>query len=618
MKKRITLLASLLLWASAAAAATLTLDPIVVTATRTATPLSQVASSVTVITADEIEAQQKPKVVDLLRTVPGVNVSRSGGPGSTVSIYLRGTENKHTLILIDGVEINNPAAVGGVADLAHLTSDNIEQIEIVRGAQSVLYGSDAIGGVINIITRKGFDQTTGHASFETGSYNTQTGKVGFSTGGDKGFISLAAARTTSDGFSSANEKNGNREDDGYDQTSFSLNAGIRPSDLFELNFGTSYSQSDSEFDYGFSSPPIDAENLQDNRELTGRIEAVTHLANDRWTVKLGASYTDLERTTLEEGWGSSLYEGKRSKYDLQNIVEIDGHNTLVVGIESETEKAETSYGQDDSATNNAAYAENRFVYGAFAATVGLRHDKHDEFGGHTTWRLAPVYTIEKSGTKIKSSVGTGFKAPTLYELYAPGFYDWADPSIYYNVGNEDLDPEKSLSWDVGIEQTLLDNSVIIDVTWFQNRIKDYIDYDFFAGYQNSHDIRTQGLETTFQAFPSEYYDLQLSYTYTDTRNNADGSRLLRRPLHNVSAAVNITPVEALLLNLNMQYVSERDGYSDARLKAYALVNMAASYRLTESLQLFGRIDNLFDKEYEEVAGYGTAGLSGYAGLKLTF
>lgn len=619
MKKLLIIaLGCLILSATGSFAEVVVLDPIVVTATRTETPLSQVASSVTVITSEEIEAKQQQLAIDILRDVPGVNIARTGGPGGAASIYLRGTENKHTLVLIDGVEANNPSAVGGVADLTNLSSDNIEQIEVVRGAQSVLYGSDAIGGVINIITRKGQGKPQGYASLETGSFNTQTGKVGFSTGSEKGHFSLSAARTKSDGFSSANEKNGNTEDDSYEKTSLGFNAGIRPSQTFELNIGANYSNSDNEFDYGFSSPPIDAENYQDTKELTGHIEGVAHLLDDRWKVKLGASHTDIERITEEESWGISRFVGKKNKFELQNIVTLNEFNTLVMGIENETEKAETSNGQKDSATNNAIYAENQFKYDNFSTTVGLRHDKHDEFGGHTTWRVAPVYIVETTKTKLKGSVGTGFKAPTLYELYAPGFYDWFDPSIYYSVGNENLKPEESLSWDLGIEQPLFQNAVILGVTWFQNQIDNYIDYDFVAGYRNSHNIRTQGVESTVQVFPSEYFDVLFSYTYTDTKNEEDGSRLLRRPLHNASVGINIIPTEAVRVNTNLRYISERDGYQDAQLKAYTLVNMAASYQVKENLQLFGRVDNLLDKSYEEVAGYGTAGISGYAGIKLTF
>lgn len=619
MKKSLIIaLGCLILCATGSIAEVTILDPIVVTATRTSIPLSQVASSVTVITSDEIEAKQQPLAIDILRGATGVNIARSGGPGGAVSIYLRGTENKHTLILIDGVEVNNPSAVGGVADLTNLSSDNIEQIEVVRGAQSVLYGSDAIGGVINIITRKGQGAPQGYASFETGSFNTQTGKAGFSTGSDKGHFSLSVARTKSDGVSSANEKNGNTEDDSYERTFLGFNAGIRPSKTFELNFGANHSNSDNEFDYGFSNPPIDAENYQDTKELTGHIEGIAHLLDDRWKMKLGASYTNIERITEEEGWGTSRYEGKKSKFELQNIVTLNQFNTLVVGIESETDKAETSYGQNDSVTNNAIYAENQFKYNYFSTTVGLRSDKHDEFGDHTTWRIAPVYIVETTDTKLKGSVGTGFKAPTLYELYAPGFYDWFDPSIYYSVGNENLEPEESLSWDFGIEQPLFQNAVILGVTWFQNQIDNYIDYDFIAGYRNSHNIRTQGVESTLLVFPSEFFDFQFSYTYTDTKNEADDSRLLRRPLHNASAGVNITPIDAVHVNANIQYIGERDGYQNAQLNAYTLVNMAASYQIKENLQLFGRVDNLFDKSYEEVAGYGTAGVSSYAGIKLTF
>ena len=213
--------------------------------------MSQVASSVTVITAEEIEAKQQPLVVDVLRNVPGVDISRAGGPGSAVSIFIRGTDNKHTLILIDGIEVNDPSAIGSAANLTNLTTDNIDRIEVVRGAQSVLYGSDAIGGVINIITKKGAREPEGYASVEGGSYNTWKEQAGLSFGGDSGYLSFTVSHSKTDGFSTANEKHGNTEDDGYKNTSFSFAAGAKPSNLLELNFIVQHTDAEYDFDSAF-------------------------------------------------------------------------------------------------------------------------------------------------------------------------------------------------------------------------------------------------------------------------------------------------------------------------------------------------------------------------------
>ncbi len=223
------------------------LEDVVVTASRTETPLSQVASSVTVIDEEEITARQKSTVLELLRSVPGVDVVQSGGFGGATSIYLRGTATRHTLVLIDGVEYSDPTSITRSADIANLTTDNIERIEIVRGAQSVLYGSDAIGGVINIITKKGHGKVKAYASVEGGSYHTWREKAGISGGGDRTNISLAVSRSDSDGFSSANEDNGNAEDDGYKNTTVSFNAGVTPSDILDLNLNLHFT--DAEYDY---------------------------------------------------------------------------------------------------------------------------------------------------------------------------------------------------------------------------------------------------------------------------------------------------------------------------------------------------------------------------------
>ncbi|MDX2495882.1 MAG: TonB-dependent receptor [Desulfuromusa sp.] len=606
MRKIFIVLCALLLTAGPLWAEVIRLDPVVITATRIGTPLSQIASSVTVITAEEIEAKQQPLVLDLLRNVPGLDISRAGGAGASASISIRGAGNKHTMVLIDGIKYNDPSAIGGAADLANLTTDNIEQIEVVRGAQSVLYGSDAIGGVINIITKKGNGQLEGYASLEGGSYNTWENRAGISLGSDAGHLALTMSHSDTDGFSAANKKDGNNEKDGYKNTSLSLNAGNRVSDRFELNYGFHYTDADYEYD----NANIDADNTQKTKELGSQVNGIFHLLDNRWQVKLGASYIDLKRDDNNEFWGTSEYKGTRSKLEIQNTLQINGLNTLIFGAESDTEKAENSFGQDDKATNNAIYIEDQFNTGNFITTVGVRYDNPEDFNSKATWRIAPLYTFVATGTRLKGSLGTGFKAPTLYELHDP-----------YS-GNSDLDAEKSLSYDIGVEQGFLTNSLIFDITWFHNDIKDYIEWvrtgAFTGRYQNGGDIKTQGIETSVQVYPSDLLDVQLSYTYTDTENKEDGSRLLKRPLHKGGFDLNLYPLESIRFNLNLLYVGDRDDYADEHLDEYILVNLAASYQINFNLKLFGRIDNLFDKDYEEVSGYGTAGLSGYAGIKLSF
>lgn len=326
------------------------LDPVIVTATRTATAVSQIASSVTVITSEEIAEQQKTQVLDVLRSVPGVNLVQTGNTGGAVSVYLRGTDTKHTLVLIDGIEFRDVAGFGG-ADLSNLTTDNIEQIEIVRGAQSVLYGSDAIGGVINIITKKGTQTPQGHISVEGGSYNTFKENAGFSFGGERAQTSFSISRTDTDGYSTANENDGNREDDGYQNTTVLLNVGVQPTDNFDLQLNLRSTEAEYDYDASrFDSAtgtyiPTDADNVQEVSERVARLEGSFHLLDNTWTLTLGTSVSDFERTYIEETVDSQ-YNGRLTKFDIQSTYVADDHHVFVVG--AETENSDFDYEYNDT------------------------------------------------------------------------------------------------------------------------------------------------------------------------------------------------------------------------------------------------------------------------------
>lgn len=631
MKKVIALFCVLLLSPAGVFAEPLTLDPVVVTATRTSTPLSQIASSVTVITAEEIEAKQQPLVLDLLRSVPGVNILSYGTLGSTSTISLRGASNKHTLVLIDGIEFRDASTISGGPQLENLSTDNIERIEIVRGAQSVLYGSDAIGGVINIITRKGAKKPEFYVSAEGGSYNTWRENLGFTYAHDQAFISFAASKIDSDGFSAANEKDGNSEHDGYENTNISLNLGASPSKIFTLKLTVHSIDSEYEFDAGF--PFSDSQELQDSTERNARLEGVLHLLDDKWQIAFGTSITDTDRTVT--GSYPADYNGTITKFDLQNTLRIGQQHTLAAGLETEKENADIvsfSLNASGNVRNNAVFLQDQYVAGDFAATLGVRLDAHDEFGSQTTYRLAPTYSFTATGTRLKGAVGTGFRAPSLNELYGnPAIYDYGTVVYNYLNGNRDLNPEKSFGWEVGVEQSFFSSSFILGATYFHNDIDDFIENSLTGivtvggvttySYQtvNMAELKTSGVETTLDWYPSELLNINLSYTYTDSRES-DGSRKDRLPLHKGTLNLTFYPLDALQLNLNAIYTGERyDGsYTDETLKAYTLVNLASSYQLNNNCKIFGRIDNLFDKDHEEVAGYGTAGLSAYAGIKLTF
>ncbi|MFO7577312.1 MAG: TonB-dependent receptor [Pelovirga sp.] len=611
MQKWLLILGTLLCVTTVQAEETVTMEPVVVTATRTLTPLSQVASSITVISAEEIAEKQHRMVLDVLRSVPGVSITRSGPVGGQASIRLRGTDNRHTLVLIDGIEYRDASTIGGGPDLAHLSVDNIAQIEIVRGPQSVLYGSDAIGGVINIITRKGTAQPQAYASVEGGSYNTWRETAGFSVDSGVTAVAVGISRTDTDGFSSYNEKDGFREKDGYRNTSASLNLSARPSDVVSLNLNLRLTDSTYDFDSGYFDEAFnfiraDTDAAVDTLELAGRTEAVLDLADGRWQLILGTAITDTDRDTTGT-YDNYRYEGRITKFDLQSSYRINDQHLLTGGVETEKEEYTSSYGDSGEVRSQAVFLQEQLSIAGLSAALGIRYDDHEEFGDKTTWRLAPTYTLAATATRLKASVGTGFKAPSLFQLYYP-----------YG-GNRNLKAETSRGWDAGFEQPLFGESLLVGLTYFANDIQNYIDYDATSWtYANIGKLKTEGVESTLQWYPSTLFHVQVGYTYTDAKDG-DDVRKARIPLHQGSLDLHLYPVQSLQLTLGTLYTGTRaDGATAEKLKAYTLVNLAASYQLNENLKLFGRIDNLFDKDYEEVAGYGTAGLSAYAGVRLSF
>ncbi len=605
MQKLILGLAAALLLATTLHAETTILDPIVVTATRTETPLSQLGSSVTVVTAEEIEEKQLTQVLDVLRSVPGVNIVQSGPRGTATSAYLRGTDTRHTLVLIDGIEFRDTSSIGGGSNLANISTENIERIEVVKGAQSVIYGSDAIGGVINIITKKGSRNRSTSASLEGGSYNTREASAAISAPG----ISAAVSTTTTDGFSSYNEKDGFSEKDGYKKTSFMLNSGHSLSESLAYNLSFHLTDSESEFDsYDWTFTPADTDAKTDSLETAAKGELIFSLLQDVWTLKLGSSISSANHKTSGT-YDNYEYDGDIKKAEVLNTIRAGELQTLLLGFEIEKEDYQSSYGDSGDTLNRAVYIQDQLKISDFAISVGARLDNHQEFGNEVTWRIAPSYVVPYCGAHLHASVGTGFKAPSLFQLYYP-----------YG-GNADLDPETSLSYDIGFDQKLLSNSIVLSATWFHNDIEDYINWygDWLTGgYENIEELTTEGVETSIGWYPLELISFKLGYTYTDSETD-DGSRKARIPLHKGSFDISIYPLDNLQLTTSILYTGEReDGAANETLDAYTLVNLSGSYQVCDYAKLFARIDNLFDEDYEEVAGYGTAGLSAYAGLKVTF
>lgn len=616
-----------------------TIDAIVVTATRTETSVKKVGgASITVITQDEILAKQQNTVEEILKGTPGLDIVANGGMGTNTSIFLRGSDSKNTLILVDGIMFNDPSSANRNSNIANLTTDNIERIEIVRGPMSVLYGSNATAGVINIITKKGTGTPKTILGFEGGSYDTWKVYAGNSGGLDRFNYSLNFSYLDSNGFSTANDDNndiphaGNTsEDDGYENTTISAKANYEITPHFDLVATMRYMNSEVEQDdYGsgyigdrftpwpYTADPTGSKKRHtDSEQYLGRIDAKNKFLDDFLNSDFYYQFSKHDRQGYDND-GNKFYDflGKSQEIGWQGTFAVSDSNDLTLGaslFEEKMESKSAGISQEDADITSFWLQEQVTILGNLELVAGLRYDDHDHFGNKTTYRIAPSYFTD-FGTLLKASFATGFRAPSLYELYS-------------TYGNVNLDPEKSKGWDAGFEQDLAEGSVLFGATYFSLTFEDRIAYDFLTSkYQQADgNTKTKGVETFVQWQSSETLSFLANYTYTDTKD-PDGKRLARRPMHKISLGAQYRYKKALF-NLDLRWVDDRDASSFAKdlngnpvetLDSYTLVNISASYDLNDTVQVYGRIDNLFDEEYEEAWSYATPGLSGYAGIKMTF
>ena len=616
---------------------TIELPETVVTANRYVTPLNQVGSALSILDADELEARQIRVVADALRAIPGVAVSRSGGLGALTDVRIRGAENNHTLVLIDGVEANDPAI--SAFDFSNLLNVDIERIEILRGPQSALWGSDAIGGVINIITKRGEGPARVSASVEGGSFQTGQASVGLSGSNAQLDYSIGATVLDSEGFSISPQGS---EKDGYHNVTLAGKAGYVVSDQFDFKVVARYIDAQAETDpQDFAFPPtptyglvIDGDDESETQQFYGRAEGTLSLADGDWEHTVGVALTDTNSEFFSDGARTSKLEGEKLKFDYQTnyyLTTDAAEHIFTLALEHEDEDFTQRGETVDAPSNQDQSITTRSVVGQYgldltqglSLTASLRFDDNENFDDATTYRLTGAYTLPDSGTRFHTSYGTGVKNPTFTELF--GFF----PGSF--IGNPDLQPEEARSWDIGVEQSFFEQRWLIDLTYFNGRFEDEIittfDNDTFLSSVTNADgtSRRKGVELSVRGRLHEQLDLTASYSYVDSED-PDGEREVRRPRHTASLNLDYRFWnERARLNLGVDYTGEQDDlffgtFPSTRvvLDAYTLVNLRGSYQFSDNVSLYGRIENLLDEDYQDVYGYATAGIGGYAGVKASF
>ena len=584
-------------------------EEIVVSASLEDIPRVRSRSAVTVITRDELDQRSEVTVLEVLRRVPGLEVVSTGGPGGATSVFVRGANSSHTLVLLDGMRVNSPA--GGAFDWADLTIDGIERIEVLRGAQSALYGSEAIGGVISIISRRGRDGGHAEASVEAGSNGFS--RLRASAGGTGGAWdwNVAASRQETDGVSRATEAAGNTEDDPWENLTVSTGVGRTLGDDGSLRVDLRYVDAAAALDgFDFFVGPVDDPAFdQDREQLVASVEVEVPV-NSRWRQKVRIGRTDetLETTNPDPAASflNSLTETTNTSVDLVADLELSSQDSLSVGASWETRDGESATNYSETVDIVSVYAENRFGWNdTFFLTLGVRHDDHSVYGGETTGRAALSWLVSTSGTRFHGSWGTGFKAPTFVDLYFP-FY-----------GNPDLVPETSRSVDLGVEQTFADGAWRFDLTWFSSDVDDLIVFDlstFLAG--NVAEAEIDGLEVTADWQPMDRLTVGASYTRTDTEDLATGEPLARRPKHRYTASVRWAP--SARFDGVLSWVGVRDRFeSGAEMDDYDRVDATLNLHFAERWKVFLRGRNIFDEEYEELTGYTTPGAEVAVGVQIS-
>lgn len=605
-------------------------EEIVVSATRIETPIDEIGSSVTVITDEEIARNQQRSLPDVLQTVPGLNIVQSGGPGGKTSVFMRGSNSNHTKVLIDGVDANDPSQ-DGVFDFGQVLTADVSRVEVLRGPQSSLYGSDALGGVINIVTKKGAGPPRFSGTLEGGSFDTfnQTASASGSISRFNYSFNVAHFLVDRTPVTPLDLLPPGREriNDGYENTTLSTKLGLDLTDAFGVDAVARYTDSTLFFtsdDFSvFPSSPAADQSEQNAEQVFTRGAAHLALFNGAFKNSAGLAYTyyRTEILSLDTGFGvppPNLNHGDRIKFDWLGTIALAERHTLLLGVENQNDRLLDSPISAENG-NVAGFAElqSEIAPGLFAA-ASVRYDANERFGGQETWRISPTYLVPKIGTKLKASYGTGFKAPSLTQLFVsfPAFNFFANP---------DLQPEESDGYDFGFEQPLLEDRFRFGATYFHNEITNLIVPNAtFTSLENIGRATTEGVEAFASYSLTDRFEVRADYTFTDATDDATNLELLRRPKHRASLSASWRPLRRLSFSTTMVYVgSQVDGnrsFSIPRLKTdpYFVANLAAEYDAGKGVTLFARATNLFDERYQDPTGFQRPALGLFAGVRVNF
>nr|WP_294812286.1 TonB-dependent receptor [uncultured Sphingomonas sp.] len=585
-------------------------DRIVVVASGVEQEAETTGRSITVLDRDLIEARQTVSLSDLLATTPGVSSTRNGGPGGVTAVRIRGAEDAQTLVLIDGVRANDPSAPAGAFDFGNLLTGTVQRVEILRGPNSVIWGSQALGGVVNIVTQKPVDGIEARANAEYGYADQISANAAIAAGNDTVQGALTGGYFRTDGISQAAA---GTEADGYRQYNASGRLRVEFAPGFGADLRGYYANSRLELD-GFPAPTFsfaDTDEYSTAKELYGYAGLFANFGG--LENRVAFTIADVNRDGYDPAPGAFtphyLYRGRSERYEYRGDAKLVEQVRVTFGAERENLRFYD--GSDTYRADITSFYGQAIVtpVEAVTLTAGIRNDDHSRFGGRTTWGAsAAVKPFEN--TLLRASYGEGFKAPTLYQLFAP-FY-----------GTDDLQPETAKSWEAGIEQSALNGAAKLAVTYFHRDTRNQIDFDLVSfTYANIARTRAEGVEVELALKPVAALTVTANYTYTDAENRSagyEGNQLARRPQDTASLSADYRLPFGLSLGGTVTIVGDsfNDQGNSTRLDGFALGSIRAEMPIGDRFAVYGRVENLTDEKYEVVSGYGTYGRAAYAGVRL--
>jgi vitamin B12 transporter len=590
------------------------LEEVVVTSSRVQMPLRQIGTSVSVLTEQDIQQLGFNSLYDVLRTQPGIGVTNSGGAGGVTSLRIRGEENYRTRVYLDDIDISDTSSPQFAPRLEHLLSSGIQRVEILRGPQGLVYGADA-GGVVNISTLTPGSGLAGQASAEGGRYGTQQYAGNLGGGNDVVDFSMMAADFDTDGFNARTTDSDLKDDDGYENTTLHGRVGWNVTDDLRLQAVARDVEGDNEYDGCFNADFAETNNCRDEFDQQAwRMEA--EYQTERFSHEIFYNNNEINRDFFSDGQFSFKLDGEKERVGYLGT--FTGGNALkfIYGVDLENESIDDGF-LDTDRDQDGYYLEYQGGFNdALFITAGARYDDNDDFGSHTSYRVSGAYLIPVAGgeMKLRATYGTGFRAPSLFEVATNANAFTLPPAF----GTE-LEEEESEGYDLGLSWTGT-TGLYMELVYFDQTIDDEIFYDFnsFGYLQASGDTQSNGVELIGDWPLLEVLSISGNYTYTDSED-INGDKRARRPEHMANLGINWEAwANRLVLGINARLSRDAVDVDGTELDDYEVMDINATFIVGYGLEVYGRVENVLDEDYEEVPTYNTGGAAGYLGLRYSF